>query len=147
VVDYLISQRDERVERAEQVAAVRQAYGSNLEMGFPVVAGTTTFMPVPGGVVGDVREMNLQDFRDVFALAQQPSIVERFHTDEYFAENFVAGLGDYEDDFRDSPVSGAHRRFLNDPTSVEDEIKARNRRRTMPYEYLQSSLIPNSTDI
>ena len=152
VVDYLISQRDERVERADQVAAVRETYSYNLEMGFPVAAGTTDedgpalrwqiksleaqerlrmnlrllkrrgkwnfvndlqplaplklasmiraddmagivdyFMPVPGGIVGDVREKSLQDFRDVFALSQPPSIVERFRSDEYFAENFVAG--------------------------------------------------------
>ena len=152
MVDYLISQRDERAERAEQVAAVRETYGYNMEMGFPVAAGTTEddgpalrwqiksleaqerlrmnlrvlkrrgkwnfvndlqplapiklasmiraddmagivdyFMPVPGGIVGDVREKSLQDFRDVFALSQPPSIVERFRSDEYFAECFVAG--------------------------------------------------------
>jgi len=56
-------------------------------------------------------------------------------------------LGDYEDDFRGSAAAGAHQRFLGHLTSVEDEIKARNRRRTMPYEYLQPSLIPNSTNI
>jgi arachidonate 15-lipoxygenase len=49
------------------------------------------FMPIPGGVSGNPRDRSLADFREVFALSQPPSIVERFHTDEYFAENVVAG--------------------------------------------------------
>jgi arachidonate 15-lipoxygenase len=49
------------------------------------------FMPIPGGVSGNPRDKSLADFREVFALSQPPSIVERFHTDEYFAENMVAG--------------------------------------------------------
>jgi len=152
VAEYLISQRDGRAERAEQVAAVRAAYRYNMDMGFPVAAGTREedgpalrwqiksleaqeklrmnlrllkrrgrwnfvhelqplaplklasmirsddmagivdyFMPVPGGTVGEIRQKSLQDFREVFALTQPPSIVERFETDEYFAECFVAG--------------------------------------------------------
>ncbi|MDX6279743.1 MAG: arachidonate 15-lipoxygenase [Kribbellaceae bacterium] len=152
MAEYLLSQHDGRVERAEQLAALRETYSYNLEMGFPVAAGTQDsdepvtrwrvealavqekmrlnlrmlkrrgkwnfvhelqplaprrlaamvreddmggivdyFMPVPDGVKGDIRDRSLQDFRDVFALIQPPSIVDRFHTDEYFAENFVAG--------------------------------------------------------
>ncbi|WP_158102866.1 lipoxygenase family protein [Lentzea kentuckyensis] len=150
--EYLISQRDSREERAEQVAAVRSVYRYNMEMGFPVAAGTTEedgpakrwqvksleaqeklrmnlrllkrrgrwnfvnelqplaplrlaamirsddmaglvdyFMPVPGGTTGEMRQKSLDEFREVFALIQPPSIVERFETDEYFAECFVAG--------------------------------------------------------
>ncbi len=56
-------------------------------------------------------------------------------------------LGDYQDDFKNTPVTTGHKRFLADLASVEDEITARNRRRDMPYEYLRPSLIPNSTNI
>ncbi len=148
----LLPQHDGRGERAEQLAALRATYSYNMEMGFPVAAGTQSsdepvlrwriealalqekmrlnlrllkrrgkwnfvndlqplapqklaamvrendmggivdyFMPVPGGVTGGVRDRNLQDFRDVFALLQPPSVMERFHTDAYFAENVVAG--------------------------------------------------------
>ncbi|GAA2781478.1 hypothetical protein GCM10010452_06760 [Crossiella cryophila] len=148
----MISNRDQRADRAAQVAAVRAAYRYNLELGFPVAAGggeedapssrwrlraleqqerlrlnlrmlrrqgkwnfvndlqplaplklaamvreddmagiVDYFMPLPGGVTGDVREKSLQDFRDVFALSQPPSVMERFRSDDYFAECFVAG--------------------------------------------------------
>lgn len=49
------------------------------------------FMPIPGGVSGNARDKSIAEFREIFALTQAPSIVERFHTDEYFAENMVAG--------------------------------------------------------
>ncbi|MGO1052619.1 lipoxygenase family protein [Crossiella sp. CA198] len=152
MADYLISHRDQRADRADQVAAVRATYRYNLELGFPVAAGggeqdapssrwrlraleqqerlrlnlrmlrrqgkwnfvndlrplaplklaamvreddmagiVDYFMPLPGGVTGDVREKSLQDFRDVFALSQPPSVMERFRSDDYFAECFVAG--------------------------------------------------------
>jgi arachidonate 15-lipoxygenase len=56
-------------------------------------------------------------------------------------------LGDYDDDFAGTPVTQAHGQFLTELTSIEDEIKARNKRRPEPYHYLQPSLIPNSTNI
>jgi len=56
-------------------------------------------------------------------------------------------LGDYGDDFKRTPVARAHRRFLVELAGIEDEIIARNHRRTRPYEYLRPSLIPNSTNI
>ncbi len=56
-------------------------------------------------------------------------------------------LGDYEDDFADTPVATGHKRFQSDLGSIEAEIVARNRRRAVPYEYLRPSLIPNSTNI
>lgn len=152
MAEYLLPQHDGRVERAEQLEIVRKTYSYNMDMGFPVAAGTQDddapalrwriealalqekmrlnlrllkrrgkwnfvhdlaplapqrlaamvreddmagivdyFMPVPGGVTGDVRDRSLQDFRDVYALIQPPSVMERFHSDEYFAENVVAG--------------------------------------------------------
>jgi arachidonate 15-lipoxygenase len=152
VPEYLISQQDDRAERAEQVAAVRASYKYNMDLGFPVVAGTRPedepslrwqvkslesqertrlnlrllkrrgkwnfinelqplapvklatmvknddmagivdyFMPIPGGVNGDPRDKSLREFREVFALGQPPSVVERFESDEYFAECMVAG--------------------------------------------------------
>ena len=56
-------------------------------------------------------------------------------------------LGDYGADFADSAVSASHKRFRADLAAVEDEIVARNRRRSRAYTYLQPSLIPNSTNI
>jgi arachidonate 15-lipoxygenase len=73
--------------------------------------------------------------------------VQQFCVMTFLGSVHYTTLGDYEDDFRASPVSGSHKRFLSHLTSVEDEIRARNRRRTMPYDYLQPSLIPNSTNI
>ena len=49
------------------------------------------FMPIPGGISGASRDRSLAEFREVFALGQPPSIVDTFQTDEYFAENVVAG--------------------------------------------------------
>jgi len=56
-------------------------------------------------------------------------------------------LGDYGSDFSGSAVSAPHKRFRSELASVEQEIVARNRRRSRPYGYLQPSLIPNSTNI
>jgi arachidonate 15-lipoxygenase len=56
-------------------------------------------------------------------------------------------LGDYGSDFADSAVSASHKRFRAELAAVEDEIVARNRRRSRAYSYLQPSLIPNSTNI
>jgi arachidonate 15-lipoxygenase len=56
-------------------------------------------------------------------------------------------LGDYGSDFADSAVSASHKRFRGELAAVEDEIVARNRRRSRAYTYLQPSLIPNSTNI
>ncbi|MEU0881367.1 hypothetical protein ABZ345_22375 [Lentzea sp. NPDC005914] len=41
MAEYLISQHDSRAERVEQVAAVRSVYRYDMDMGFPVAAGTT----------------------------------------------------------------------------------------------------------
>jgi arachidonate 15-lipoxygenase len=56
-------------------------------------------------------------------------------------------LGDYEDDFKNTPVANGLRGFRLDLSAAEDEITLRNRRRPQAYEYLRPSLIPNSTNI
>jgi len=56
-------------------------------------------------------------------------------------------LGDYEDDFKNTPVADGLRGFRLDLSAAEDEVTRRNRRRPHAYEYLRPSLIPNSTDI
>ena len=56
-------------------------------------------------------------------------------------------LGDYEDDFKNTPVADGLRGFRLELSAAEDEIAQRNRRRPQAYEYLRPSLIPNSTNI
>jgi arachidonate 15-lipoxygenase len=56
-------------------------------------------------------------------------------------------LGDYEDDFKNTPVADGLRGFRLDLSAAEDEVTQRNRRRPHAYEYLKPSLIPNSTNI
>jgi arachidonate 15-lipoxygenase len=56
-------------------------------------------------------------------------------------------LGEYQQDFTNTPVTGALRGFQNDLSTAEDEITRRNRQRPHAYEYLRPSLIPNSTNI
>jgi arachidonate 15-lipoxygenase len=56
-------------------------------------------------------------------------------------------LGDYEDDFKNTPVTDGLRGFRHELSAAEDEIAQRNRRRPQAYEYLRPSLIPNSTNI
>jgi arachidonate 15-lipoxygenase len=56
-------------------------------------------------------------------------------------------LGDYEDDFKNTPVADGLRGFRLDLSTAEDEVTRRNRRRPHAYEYLRPSLIPNSTNI
>ena len=56
-------------------------------------------------------------------------------------------LGDYEDDFKNTPVADGLHGFRLDLSAAEDEIALRNRRRHQTYEYLRPSLIPNSTNI
>jgi arachidonate 15-lipoxygenase len=56
-------------------------------------------------------------------------------------------LGDYEDDFTNTPVADGLRGFRRDLSAAEDEVTRRNRRRSHAYEYLRPSLIPNSTNI
>ena len=56
-------------------------------------------------------------------------------------------LGDYGSDFSGGDISAPHKRFREELGAVEDEIIARNRRRSRTYTYLQPSLIPNSTNI
>jgi arachidonate 15-lipoxygenase len=56
-------------------------------------------------------------------------------------------LGDYEDNFKNTPVADGLRDFRLDLSTTEDEIAQRNRRRPQAYEYLRPSLVPNSTNI
>jgi hypothetical protein len=56
-------------------------------------------------------------------------------------------LGDYDDDFSDTPVADGLRGFRLDLSAAEDEFVRRNRRRPHAYDYLRPSLIPNSTNI
>ena len=56
-------------------------------------------------------------------------------------------LGDYEDDFKKTPVASGLHGFRQDLAAAEDEIVGRNRRRPHTYNYLQPSLVPNSTNI
>lgn len=56
-------------------------------------------------------------------------------------------FGEYAGDFHDTVVADAHARFVDDLTSIEDVILARNRRRPIRYERLLPSKIPNSTNI
>ena len=56
-------------------------------------------------------------------------------------------LGEYDDDFKNTPVAPGLRGFQQDLSATEDEIAQRNRRRPHAYDYLRPSLIPNSTNI
>jgi arachidonate 15-lipoxygenase len=56
-------------------------------------------------------------------------------------------LGDYGHDFTRSPAAAGLERFHSSLSAIEQEIVQRNTQRTQPYEYLQPSLIPNSTNI
>jgi arachidonate 15-lipoxygenase len=56
-------------------------------------------------------------------------------------------LGEYDNDFRNTPVAKGLRGFQEDLSAAEDEIAQRNRRRPSAYQYLRPSLIPNSTNI
>ena len=56
-------------------------------------------------------------------------------------------LGDYQDDFKNTPVTDGLRSFGHDLSTAEDQIAQRNRRRPHAYEYLRPSLIPNSTNV
>jgi arachidonate 15-lipoxygenase len=56
-------------------------------------------------------------------------------------------LGDYENDFKNTPVADGLRGFRRELSDAEDEVAQRNRRRPHAYEYLRPSLIPNSTNI
>lgn len=56
-------------------------------------------------------------------------------------------LGDYEDDFKDTPVADGLRGFQQHLSVAEDEIVGRNRGRPHDYGYLRPSLVPNSTNI
>jgi arachidonate 15-lipoxygenase len=56
-------------------------------------------------------------------------------------------LGDYKDDFTQTPVAGGLHGFQQDLSAAEDEIVGRNRGRPHTYDYLRPSLVPNSTNI
>jgi arachidonate 15-lipoxygenase len=56
-------------------------------------------------------------------------------------------LGDYEDDFKHTPVADGLHGFQQNLSAAEDEIVGRNRRRPHTYDYLRPSLVPNSTNI
>lgn len=56
-------------------------------------------------------------------------------------------LGDYEDDFKDTPVVDGLRGFQQNLSAADDEIVGRNRQRPHAYGYLRPSLVPNSTNI
>jgi arachidonate 15-lipoxygenase len=56
-------------------------------------------------------------------------------------------LGEYDDDFKNTPVAPGLHGFQQDLIATEDEIAQRNRRRPHAYGYLRPSLIPNSTNI
>jgi arachidonate 15-lipoxygenase len=73
--------------------------------------------------------------------------VQQFCVMNFLGSIHHTTLGDYQGDFRGTPVAGALGRFIDNLVSVEDEIIARNQRRPQAYQYLQPSLIPNSTNI
>jgi arachidonate 15-lipoxygenase len=56
-------------------------------------------------------------------------------------------VGDYEDDFKHTPVADGLHGFQQNLSAAEDEIVGRNRRRLRSYDYLRPSLVPNSTNI
>jgi arachidonate 15-lipoxygenase len=56
-------------------------------------------------------------------------------------------LGDYGKDFQNTPAESAYLKLKSDLAQIEREIVQRNKRRRHPYEYLQPSLIPNSTNV
>jgi arachidonate 15-lipoxygenase len=56
-------------------------------------------------------------------------------------------LGDYQDDFKQTPVTNSLHGFQKDLSGAEEEIVGRNRRRPQTYDYLRPSLVPNSTNI
>ncbi len=73
--------------------------------------------------------------------------VQQFCVMNFLGSVHHTTLGDYEDDFKATPVAGALHDFRSELAGAEDEIVQRNRRRPQPYEYLRPSLIPNSTNI
>ncbi|MDX8037607.1 hypothetical protein SK803_46065 [Lentzea sp. BCCO 10_0856] len=158
VAEYLISQHDGREERAEQVAAVR----------FPVAAGTAA----AGGPAKrwqvrslEAREklrMNLRllkrrgvEFRPRVAAAgaAEAGVHDPVRRHGRTRRLLHAGAGRLCGRIETKESRRLPRGFrigsaaVGSIHSIEAEIVARNRRRTVPYEYVRPSLIPDSTNI
>jgi arachidonate 15-lipoxygenase len=107
------------------------------------------FLPA-NPLAGYTEEPRGKEHTEADWLANLPPLdvaVQQFCVMNFLGSIHHTVLGDYEEDFKNTPVSGALGRFTDNLTSIEDEIIARNHRRPEPYHYLQPSLIPNSTNI
>jgi arachidonate 15-lipoxygenase len=107
------------------------------------------FLPA-NPLAGYTPEPTGRDHTEADWLANLPPLdvaVQQFCVMNFLGSVHHTVLGDYEDDFKNTVVSGAHKRFIGALTSIEDNIRASNQRRAMAYPYLQPSLIPNSTNI
>ncbi|MFD8500918.1 lipoxygenase family protein [Amycolatopsis sp. NPDC059657] len=108
-----------------------------------------SFLPA-NPLAGYTEEPRGRDHTEADWLAHLPPLdvaVQQFCVMTFLGSVHHTLLGDYEDDFRRTPIAVAQRGFLSDLAAAEDEIAQRNRRRAHSYEYLKPSQIPNSTNI
>jgi arachidonate 15-lipoxygenase len=91
------------------------------------------------------RDHNLEDW-----LANLPRLdvaVQQLCILRFLGVIHETKLGDYEEDFKHTPVADGLHGFQQNLSAAEDEIVGRNRRRRHTYDYLRPSLVPNSTNI
>jgi arachidonate 15-lipoxygenase len=108
-----------------------------------------TYLPA-NPIAGFTEEPHGRDHKLEDWLANLPPLdvaVQQLCVERFLGVINETKLGDYEDDFKQTPVAGGLHGFRQDLSGAEDEIVARNRRRPHTYGYLRPSLIQNSTNI
>ena len=101
-------------------------------------------------LAGYSEEPRGRDHTEADWLAGLPPLdvaVQQFCVMTFLGSVHHTTLGDYEDDFKNTPAADGLRGFRLALSAAEDEIAQRNRRRPTSYDYLRPSLIPNSTNI
>lgn len=108
-----------------------------------------TYLPA-NPIAGFTEEPRGRDHKLEDWLANLPPLdvaVQQLCVERFLGVIHETKLGDYEDDFKQTPVADGLHGFRQDLSASEDEIIGRNRRRPHTYEYLRPSLVPNSTNI
>lgn len=101
-------------------------------------------------LAGYSEEPRGRDHTEADWLAGLPPLdvaVQQFCVMTFLGSVHHTTLGDYEDDFKNTPAADGLHGFRLALSAAEDEIAQRNRRRPTSYDYLRPSLIPNSTNI
>ena len=108
-----------------------------------------TYLPA-NPIAGFTEEPRGRDHTENDWLANLPPLdvaVQQLCVERFLGVIHETKLGDYQDDFKQTPVAGGLRGFRQDLSGAEDEIVGRNRRRRHAHDYLRPSLSPNSTNI